>query len=83
MKQVSRLKILVADIPEGQSVVGRVLSEKFELIGTESLAEAKLLLQNSLLQKEDNFDLVVCGMHFDDCKMFDSFALCDGRSEAE
>lgn len=66
-----RFRILVADIPIGQVTMRRALGDEFEQIGTDSLSEAKLLLNESLASKKDNFNLVVCGMHFDDCKMFD------------
>lgn len=55
-------RILIADDAAGQKLLTRAL-EGYELFCADTLQQASRLLI------EDGFDLVVCGIHFDDSRM--------------
>jgi CheY-like chemotaxis protein len=66
---MDKKRILVADIPEGRERVKQALKDQpHELVLTDSLREAKELLKHGGAHA---FDLIICGMHFDDSRMFD------------
>lgn len=66
---MSALKcILVADVPAGVRTVENVLGMSATVIGTNILDEAVSLLRKGV-------DLIVCGIHFDDSRMFDLLRL--------
>lgn len=57
-------RILVADQPEAIAVFGDALATQCELVPAATLDEARAAL-------EDAPALVVCGCHFDECRMYD------------
>jgi hypothetical protein len=66
---MSALKcILVADVPAGVRTVENVIGTSATVIGTNTLDEAVSLLRKGV-------DLLVCGIHFDDSRMFDLLRL--------
>lgn len=63
--------ILVADRPAGIQTIRNVMGAEFDIVSVPTFSEAELLLQTG----ERNFDLILCGVHFDDSRMFDLAAL--------
>lgn len=63
--------ILVADRPAGIQTIRNVMGAEFDIVSAATFSEAELLLQTG----ERNFDLILCGVHFDDSRMFDLAAL--------
>jgi hypothetical protein len=59
--------ILVADRPAGIQTIHNVMGSDFHIMSATSFADAKSLLQTSKLR----FSLILCGVHFDDSRMFD------------
>jgi CheY-like chemotaxis protein len=60
--------ILVADVQQGQARARQALIGcSVEVVCVDTLADAIERLQND----RDRFDLVICGMHFDNSRMFD------------
>lgn len=57
-------KVLVAIRPEDAEVMRHVLGEEFEVRACRSLAEAQAALSPEL-------DMIACGVHFDEGRMFD------------
>lgn len=67
-------KILVASVPEGQSLLKDTFAGKHDLHIVETMSQAEAALAESELkppQKGSSFDLVVCSVHFDDSRMFE------------
>ncbi|WP_019142514.1 hypothetical protein [Noviherbaspirillum massiliense] len=58
-------KVLVALMPEYIQPISQVVPGSFDMTFTTSLNEAQSLLDSS------RFDVIVCGAHFDGCRMFD------------
>jgi hypothetical protein len=61
-------RILVADVPAGVRALENVIGTSATVIGTNSLDEAVFLLRKGV-------DLIVCGIHFDESRMFDLLRL--------
>ncbi len=57
-------KVLVAIRPDDAEVMRRVLGDEFEVFACGSLAEAQAALTPTM-------DMIACGVHFDDGRMFD------------
>lgn len=57
-------KVLVAIRPDDAQVMRRVLGDDFEVLACVSLAEAQAALTPTI-------DMIACGVHFDDGRMFD------------
>ncbi|PMB48677.1 hypothetical protein CEN41_00630 [Fischerella thermalis CCMEE 5330] len=57
-------RILVADVRDGVKTLESVIGTSAKIIGTNTLNEAISLLKNDV-------DLIVCGIHFDESRMFD------------
>jgi CheY-like chemotaxis protein len=62
--------VLLVDTAEGIAAVSHVLGGNAELTCCTSAAEARSLLQTR------HFNLIMCGMHFDECRMFDFLQYC-------
>jgi CheY-like chemotaxis protein len=62
--------VLLADTAEGIAEVSHALGENAELTCCTSAAEARSLLLTR------HFNLILCGMHFDECQMFDFLRYC-------
>jgi hypothetical protein len=60
-----RGRILIADVPEATERLRRALSASYELEYAELYGKAISLL------RDRDYDLLICGQHFDDSKMFD------------
>jgi CheY-like chemotaxis protein len=60
--------VLVADAPAGVATLENVLHGHARIVGTNATAEALSLMKGGV-------DLVVCGVHFDDSRMFDLLRL--------
>ncbi len=61
----SRSLILVADVPEGAEHIKRLLSTTHDLVMVHNLTAASRLVENV------DFDGVIAGIHFDDCRMME------------
>ena len=59
-----RRRILVADTPEGDRRLSEILAGH-EVVFARTMGEAQRLLE------QQDFDLVIVGVHFDDSRMFD------------
>ena len=57
-------KVLVAIRPDDVEVMRRVLGDEFEVVACVSLAEAQAAVT-------PHMDMIACGVHFDDGRMFD------------
>jgi hypothetical protein len=57
-------RILIADLPAGVSALRRILAAHATVLGTSSLDEAIAAIGLGV-------DLIVCGIHFDESRMFD------------
>src|SRR6516165_1842919 len=58
-------RILVADVPEACERLKQALSSHYEIDDASNYDEAITLL------KSNHYDLLICGEHFDDSKMFE------------
>ena len=65
MGTAHKKNILVAVRPRGATRLANALASDFALTFCHSLAQAQSLLAN------DRFDLIVCGVNFDESRMFD------------
>jgi CheY-like chemotaxis protein len=61
---VEAKRILVAVRPRTNQIISDALASEFALTFCSSMTSAQLLLDESI-------DLIICGMHFDDGRMFD------------
>jgi hypothetical protein len=59
--------ILVADRPAGIQTIHNMMGSDFHIVSATSFADAESLLRTSKLR----FSLILCGVHFDDSRMFD------------
>lgn len=66
--------LLVADVATGQATLRNVMGDRTGLVGAATLEEAREALGRGV-------DMVVCGIHFDDSRMFDllRYARADPR----
>ncbi len=65
-------KVLVASTPNGRNIAQRALAGKYDLKFVSTIEEARRVLAGSEVNGEGSlFDLVVCGVHFDDSRMFE------------
>jgi hypothetical protein len=62
-------RILLAERPGAIDTASHALGSDFDLVLSTSLDHARQLL-------ETPFDLIACGSHFDDCRMFDLLRYC-------
>jgi PleD family two-component response regulator len=60
-----RSRILVADAPEATERLKKALSDHYQLDFAEHYLQAVSML------KSTHYDLLICGEHFDDSKMFE------------
>lgn len=67
-RMVSKSRILVADVPAGQATLRNVMGDGVELVFATTVDAALRALPDA--------DMVVCGIHFDDSRMFDLLRLC-------
>lgn len=63
--------ILVADRPTGIQTIHNVMGSDFHIMSATCFADAESLIRSSKLR----FSLILCGVHFDDSRMFDLAAL--------
>jgi hypothetical protein len=68
-------KILVADLPEGQATIENIVGRDATLIAVGTLGEALQRLEGSI-------DMVLCGIHFDESRMFDLLRLCKAQDQS-
>lgn len=61
---MKKKRILAADRPAGTQTIVNILGEEFEVVTAESFVQAENLL-------DERWDLILCGIHFDDSRMFD------------
>ncbi|WIG97913.1 hypothetical protein [Myxococcus sp. SDU36] len=61
---LSRRRILVADVPSGVQTLRSVLGDTVELLPASVMADALKCLREGV-------ELAVCGVHFDESRMFD------------
>jgi DNA-binding NtrC family response regulator len=64
--------VLVADTPPAQAVIRRLLHGRARVVGAATLSDALAALAGA--------DLVVCGVHFDESRMFELLAAVHARS---
>jgi CheY-like chemotaxis protein len=57
-------KLLIAGAPESAALTAHALSGCFDLAVANSMAQARQALS-------ENIDVILCGLHFDEGKMFD------------
>lgn len=57
-------RILAADVPQGIQTLRNVLTAEAEIVVASTMEEAMSLLKGGA-------DLIVCGIHFDESRMFD------------
>jgi hypothetical protein len=70
---ILKRKILIADRPQGIETLHNVLGDSVELIAASSIDAAIRALAKPI-------DLVICGLHFDDSRMFDLLIYAHGNS---
>lgn len=63
-----RRRVLAADTPEGIATMRKILEPMLEVVPASSMADALELLEGKV-------DLMVCGIHFEDCRMIDLLRL--------
>lgn len=61
-------RILVASTPDGQHRAQQALSQKYDLQFVSTVREAESLLTD---YGHGAFDLIICGIHFDDSRIFE------------
>src|SRR5205823_9894303 len=66
--EAGRPRVLVADSPEGCTVLARVLGDEFALTRVHTLVEALDLVQSSAVATR-GVDAIVCGQHFEGSQM--------------
>ncbi len=59
--------ILVADRPAGIATIRNVLGADVNIVSSTTFSDAEALLQD----RSKQFSLILCGVHFDDSRMFD------------
>jgi hypothetical protein len=72
----TRLNVLVAEVPGVIPLVQEAWHDHFILTFCTSIVEAESLLERS-------FDVIVCGTHFAESKMFDLLRLAKAKSAAQ
>lgn len=65
-------RVIVADMREGISTLTMILADSVQLIPATSLDQA-------LKRIDDGADLVLCGIHFDQSRMFDFLRMAKAR----
>lgn len=63
-------RILIADEPDGATFLQRLLAEDHDLLVVNTFKLAAEML------RQQSFDLIIIGVHFDDWRMFDLMAAC-------
>ncbi|CAN5117017.1 hypothetical protein BH10CYA1_BH10CYA1_63320 [soil metagenome] len=58
-------RILIAGTPDSVATIERILGQQYQFIAVSTMAEAVVQL------KEEAFDLIMIGVHFDDSRMFE------------
>lgn len=69
-----RASILVADLPSGIATLRNVLGERATFIHADTIDAA--------LKSSKSADMIVCGIHFDDSRMFDLLRLVKADSQS-
>lgn len=62
-------KVLAADKPEGIQTLRNILSGHADILSASTLSDAAAMLNGQ------SVDLILCGIHFDDSRMFDLLGL--------
>lgn len=70
--QTAAPTILVADVNDGLVTFSNVLEQGVRLIQCQTIKEVMSI-------DPDNLDMIVCGIHFDDSRMFDFLRLAKGN----
>lgn len=65
--------ILVADSQDGVNTIQNILGKERSIISSNSIDEAVALLKK-------NVCMVICGVHFDECRMFDFLRIAKANS---
>lgn len=65
----AKRRVLIAENPQGYSVLAKVLGEEFTLVPVHTLTEGLDLLQNSAIARHQGIDAIVCGQHFEGSQM--------------
>lgn len=61
-------RIFVASTPDGQYIAQHALADEYTLQFASTLREARQILSE---KGADGFDLIIGGVHFDDCRMIE------------
>jgi CheY-like chemotaxis protein len=72
----TKKRVLFAGMPEGVQVISDMLEDQFNLVTCTSHAQAQTLLVAHV-------DLIICGIHFDDSRMFDLLRYCKSTPETK
>jgi hypothetical protein len=67
-------RILVADLPEGQATIENIVGRNAILIPVGTLGAA-------LQEAEGSVDMILCGIHFDESRMFDLLRFCEAQDQ--
>ena len=70
--ELTQHKILIADVPAAAVVLAGALGKQFTL-------QCRHTLPGAVASFADDIDLIICGAHFDDCKLFE---MLEARNKA-
>jgi CheY-like chemotaxis protein len=73
----TKKRVLAADRLEGIQTLHNVLGNSVEIVAATSLKEATRLMH------ETQVDMIICGIHFDESRMFELSTLAHGSSRTK